>query len=165
MDDGKWVTIRGHRVFIKNTNDYMNDKIRRNKESKTNKEKMPKIIEEEHNHGDFNQCVMYMNDKDGNTIAYLKYLKLNDMKKKEVWNTFFGGKRFAIQMIEVDEKYRRKKYATALLKKLQSKYPKEEIRFGQLEPDGEKLLNSIANISSTELRPGHDRLTYYGTIK
>ena len=31
MNEGKWVTIRGHRVFIKNTNDYMNNKIRNSK--------------------------------------------------------------------------------------------------------------------------------------
>ena len=32
MKDGKWVTINGRRVFIKNTNDYMNKKIREKKE-------------------------------------------------------------------------------------------------------------------------------------
>lgn len=34
MDNGRWVTIRGHRVFIKNTNDYMNQKIRNSKSNK-----------------------------------------------------------------------------------------------------------------------------------
>jgi hypothetical protein len=143
--------------LFKVTNDYMNQKIRKNNE--------PKINEQEMKFGDYSLCAMWINDKDGNPVASVKYLKLNDMKKREVYKRMFGGKRIAIQMVEVNENERRKGYATKLLKNLQSKYPKEEIRFGQLEPDGEKLLNSIANITDSELLEGHKRRTYYGTIK
>ena len=123
----RWITYKGKKIPIA-------------KDGKIIKNKIPKINEEEMKMGDISQCALYMNDKNGNPIAYVKYMKLNDMKKSDFYTNLFGGKRIAIQMIEVDEKSRRKGYATALLKKLQSKYPKEEMRFGQLEPDGEKLL-------------------------
>ena len=140
------------------TNDYMNDKLR-------NKNKMPKIEEQEQNFGDYNYCGLGMRDKNGNTIALLTYLKLNDMSKSDLYKSMFGGRRIAVERIDVNEAYRRKGYATALFKNLQGKYPNEEIRFGQLEPDGEKLLKSIADITDSELKEGHKRKTYYGKIK
>lgn len=151
----KWITKNG--VHIPITNKYMNDKIR--------KRKMPKINEQEASFGDYNYCALWMNDKDGNAIAHLTYLKLNDMKKSDAYKGMFGGRRIAVERIEVEPNYRRKGYATALLKQLQNKYPNEDIRFGQLEPDGEKLINKIANITDSELKEGHKRLTYYGKIK
>lgn len=158
-DDGRWVTINGAHVFIKNKdiNNYMNDKIRNYKQTKIN--------EEEKNFGDYNYCALWINDENANPIAYLTYLKLNNMEKSDIYKEMFGGRKIAVEKIEVDEKNRRKGYATALFKKLQSKYPNEEIRFGQLEPDGEKLLKSIANITNSELKQGHKRMTYYGKIK
>lgn len=137
------------------TNEYMNSKIR----------KIPKIEEQEQNFGDYNYCGLGMRDSKGNTIALLTYLKLNDMSKSDLYKGMFGGRRIAVERIDVNEAYRRKGYATALFKELQGKYPNEEIRFGQLEPDGEKLLKSIANITDSELKEGHKRKTYYGKIK
>jgi GNAT superfamily N-acetyltransferase len=157
MDEKRWVTLKDGRRIQIDTNKYMNDKIR--------KKKTPKINEQESNYGDYNYCALWMNDADGNPIAHLTYLKLNDMKKSDIYKGMFGGRRIAVERIDVDENYRRKGYATALLKKMQSKYPGEEIRFGQLEPDGEKLLKSIADITDSELKEGHKRLTYYGRIK
>ena len=158
MDDGRWVTLKdGRRVMIKSTSEYMNDKIRNNK--------IPKINEEENSYGDYNYCALWMNDKNGNPIAHLTYLKLNDMKKSDIYKGMFGGRKVAIERIDVDEKYRRRGYATALLKELQKKYPDDEIRFGQLDPDGEKLFNSVAIITDSELKEGHKRKTYYGKIK
>jgi predicted acetyltransferase len=60
------------------------------------------------------------------TLAYSEYLK----------------KPF-INYINVLPEHRRKGYAKKLLKKLQDNYPKEEIRWGSLTPDGAKLKDSV----------------------
>lgn len=157
---GVWRTIGGRKVFIADGQE-LSDAMKKSGKFK----KTPKIDEEEITMGDYSLGALYMKDESGTPIAYLKYMKLNDMKKSALYQSMFGGKRIAIQMIEVNEEYRRRGYATALFKKLQSKYPNEEMRFGQLEPDGEKLLKSIAKITSSELLEGHKRKTYYGKIK
>lgn len=145
MNDGKrWITWKGRRILV-------ND--------------MPQIKEQEYNYGDYNYGALGITDNKGNVISKLTYLKLNDMNKSDIYKGMFGGSKIAIERIDTKEEHRRKGYATALLKKLQSKYPNEEIRFGQLEPDGEKLFNKVANITRTELKEGHKRLTYYGKIK
>jgi len=159
---GVWRTVGGRRIFIVNGQDLP---TAMKNSGKFKKEKISQIKEEEYNMGDYSQCALYIRNEEERVIAYVKYMKLNDMKKSDIYRKMFGNKRIAIQMIEVDENYRRKGYATKLLKKLQSKYPNEELRFGQLEPDGEKLLNSIAEITSSELLEGHKRRTYYGKIK
>ena len=159
---GVWRTIGGRKVFIVNGQDLP---TAMKLSGKFTKEKTPKIEEEEKNMGDISNCALYMIDENKMPIAYITYLKLNDMKKSDLYKSMFGGKRIAIEMIQVNEEFRRKGYATKLFKKLQSKYPNEEMRFGQLEPDGEKLLKSIANITDSELLEGHQRRTYYGKIK
>lgn len=148
----RWITWKGRHLLVDDNGKIVNKKI-------------PEIEEEEIKMGDISQKAMIMKDNKSNVIAYLKYLELNDMKKSDMYKKMFGRKRIAIQMIEVDKEHRRKGYATEMLKKLQSKYPNEDIRFGQLEPDGEKLLKKIANITDTELIEGHKRITYYGNIK
>lgn len=144
QDEKRWITWRGRRILVNNK---------------------PQIKEQEVNFGDYNYCgLAIMNDK-GEVISKLTYLKLNDMKKSDIYKGMFGGCKIAIERIDTEKEYRRKGYATALLRKLQSKYPNEEIRFGQLEPDGEKLFNKVANITRKELKESHKRLTYYGKIK
>lgn len=147
MQDGKrWITWKGRRILVDNN-------------------KQTKINEQEYNYGDYNYGALGITDKEGNAIATLTYLKLNDMNKSDIYKGMFGGSKIAIERIDTKEEHRRKGYATALLRKLQSKYPNEEIRFGQLEPEGEKLFKSVANITRTELKEGHKRLTHYGKIK
>lgn len=148
----RWITWKGKHLLVDDNGKIVNKKT-------------PEIEEEEIKMGDISQKAMIMKDNKNNVIAYLKYLELNDMKKSDIYKKMFGGKRIAVQMIEVDKEHRRKGYATEMLKKLQSKHPDEDIRFGQLEPDGEKLLKKIANITDTELIEGHKRRTYYGNIK
>lgn len=147
MQDGKrWITFKGRRILVDNN-------------------KQTKIKEQEYNYGDYNYGGLAITDDKGDTISQLTYLKLNDMGKSDIYKGMFGGSKIAIERIDTKEEHRRKGYATKLLKRLQSKYPNEEIRFGQLEPDGEKLFNKVAKITRKELKEGHKRLTYYGKIK
>ena len=67
--------------------------------------------------------------EDGKNIGYLDFSVYEDTPY--------------IQMINVKEPYRRKGYATQMIKHLQKEYPNSEIDFGMTTDDGTKLVNSL----------------------
>ena len=79
-------------------------------------------------YGDELHCRMTVSE-DGKNIGYLDFSVYEDTPY--------------IQMINVKEPYRRKGYATQMIKQLQKEYPNSEINFGMTTDDGTKLVNSL----------------------
>lgn len=79
-------------------------------------------------YGDELYCRMTVSE-DGKNIGYLDFSVYEDTPY--------------IQMINVKEPYRRKGYATQMIKQLQKEYPNSEINFGMTTDDGTKLVNSL----------------------
>lgn len=80
-------------------------------------------------YGDELHCRMTVSE-DGKDIGYLDFSVYEDTPY--------------IQMINVKEPYRRKGYATKMIKQLQKQYPNSEIDFGMTTDDGTKLVNSLS---------------------
>ena len=100
------------------------------------------------------------NGRDG---AFEKVIEYNNMPVGNVSYLVEKGQ-FSIYNIEVNELYRRKGFATKLMKSVQREAGDKDINFGTLKPDGEKLLNNIAEI--TEVKEGLlGAKTYKGRIK
>lgn len=160
MNNKRWITKNGYRILINNytnyhpikpsniTNSYMNDKIKTTFTSTTNNEPKEEIITLD---TDLPNGANKMKAKkvNGLVIGTLYYKTKND--KTKVFN------------LDVHPDYRRKGYATELLKDLQKEVGDADIDFDILTPDGKALINKIGVITST--KKGKYDNHYIGRIK
>ena len=91
-------------------------------------------------YGDELHCRLTASE-DGKTVGYIDFSVYNEQPY--------------IQMIQVKEPYRRKGYATQMIKQLQKDYPDSEIDFGMTTDDGTKLLNNIP--FNVKVNPEYDK--------
>lgn len=96
----------------------------------------------------------------GKEVGRLWYKELYKPEKFQYENKIWVDK------IEVHPDYRRKGIATQMYKELQRRAGDEDIYFGELTPQGKRLLNSIATI--TDIKPfkyrGKNMDEYFGRI-
>ena len=158
-ENGKWVTINGRKIFIKDktTNEYMNNKIRNSKETFDNidadsfeeyKQKRKEYVDKNIK---FKQ-VDYLAD-------YHKINAMIDNKIAGVVRYNIKDGQIYVDFIDTESNYARSGIATNLYKQLQSKTPNKDIVFGDLTPEGKALLNKIGMVKK------NDNGKYYGRIK
>lgn len=135
-----WRWKNGRPIPIRNTNAYMNDKIRN---SKVKTETMSEnILGYERKH---------------------KYIKVNGTVVGEVIYDYENGTPH-IENINIHESHRRKGYATRLMKEVQKEAGDQEIDFGILTKDGKQLIDKIGYDVKEEQLGKHEK-TYKGKIR
>lgn len=148
MEEGKWITLKdGRRILLKpkqvninEANKYMSDKIR---SAKVKTETMSEnILGYERKH---------------------KYIKENGVVVGEVIYDYENGIPH-IENINIHEAYRRKGYATRLLKEVQEEVGDQEIDFGILTKDGKQLIDKIGYEVKEEQLGKHEK-KYKGKIR
>ena len=141
MSDNGWRRNKYGGLF--NVNDYMNKKIRNSKQ-----DNITTIIR-----GDFEGKVFknkYIKDENGQVTGQLDY--------------YIENNEVTVEMIRVYDQFRRKGYATKLLKNLQKETGNKDINFDMLTDDGKKLIDKIGVI--TEEKKGIYGVGHYkGRIK
>ena len=121
--------IKGEMPTAKNYDEYLNNNNASSSDMdfKLN-ESLDFYTSVKDSYGDELHCRMTVSE-DGKDIGYLDFSVYEDTPY--------------IQMINVKEPYRRKGYATKMIKQLQKEYPNSEIDFGMTTDDGTKLVNSL----------------------
>lgn len=120
MEGGRWVTINGTHVYIKDGQSPMDAFIRQKSGSKIH------TYSTDAYSGQVNM-VKEIRDSNDNVIAKLEYSE-------------FEGKAY-IDMIETTEKYKRQGLATKLLDDLRKEYG-DNIEYGYSTQEGTKFLNA-----------------------
>ena len=159
MENGRWVTINGTHVFLKDGQSPMDAFIRQ----KNKKETFDSI--EAENYEQFKRKRKdYVNKNiKFNEIDYINnYHKINaiiDDKIAGVLRYNIKDGQSYVDFIDTELDYARSGVATNLYKQLQLKTPNKDIFFGDLTPEGKALLNKIATIKKNK------EGKYYGKIK
>lgn len=168
--DGRIIPIKLNKNMT--TNDFMNDKIRSDANSKKNKEFNDNFYMQDgdfyeewkkgnasqefnsvYNWGEEKRINVY-DKKTNKQVAYLKYKEVKDYSKTDMKD------KINVVTITVDKNYRRKGIATQLYKELQKRAGNNDIHFGELSDEGKKLVKSIGKI--TKKNDKHN--DYWGRI-
>lgn len=123
MENGRWVTINGAHVFVKDGQSPMDAFIKHEKTKKEINKKINTYSTDAYS-GQVNM-VKEIKNKKGETIAKLEYAD-------------YQGKAY-IDFLETKEQYRGQNLATKLMDDLKKEY-KENIDYGYTTADGTKFL-------------------------
>lgn len=187
-EDGRWITINGAHVFLKEGQSPMDAFIKQKGRTKDTKETYFNKnfrLEDDDYYKEFNkskkdydykQDKYWKEDKKGydnehgilekriSVIDKKTNEDIGHIKYKEVYdfNKTSLTDKFNVDEIAVKEEYRGKGIATKLYRELQKRAGNQELHFGELTEEGKKLVESIGTITrKTNEKYPH----YWGKIK
>lgn len=180
MNDGKrWITWKGRRILVNDKGnivkdnkqdekekyfnehfyledgDYLKEFDWQNKDSKNGKKYWnEKEKAYDYGHGTYDKRISAIDKETKQEVGHIKYKEVYDPSK------LFIEDKFHVDSIYVDEKYRRQGIATQLYKELQRRAGNQDIYFGEMTPEGKKLINKIGKITK-QTRLGSGKYVHY----